>query len=303
MSDFFNHGWSIFVAAVTVVSLLACLWLLVVASRRVPMADDGSTGHVWDGDLKEMNNPLPRWWAVLFVVTVFAGGGYLAMYPGLGSHPGQLGWTSEREFQDEQAKAREAMAAQYAPFAGQPAEVLAKDSTAMGIGERVFLNNCAACHGSDARGSKGFPDLTDRDWLYGGTPAIIEETIRKGRHGMMPPMAEAIGGGANVSNVANYVLSLSGSPHDWVKAMDGKEKFAACAACHGVGGKGNPALGAPNLTDKVWLHGWGEQAIVNIVTQGKSSMMPAHESRLTDEQIHVLAAYVWGLSNGTASAK
>jgi len=303
MSDFFNHGWSVFVAAVTVVSLIACLWLLIVASRRVPMADDGSTGHVWDGDLKEMNNPLPRWWAVLFVVTVFAGGGYLAMYPGLGSHPGQLGWTSEREFQDEQAKAREAMAAQYAPFAGQPAEVLAKDATAMGIGERLFLNNCAACHGSDARGSKGFPDLTDRDWLYGGAPAVIEETIRKGRHGEMPPMAEAIGGGANVSNVANYVLSLSGSPHDWVKAMDGKEKFAACAACHGVGGKGNPALGAPNLTDKVWLHGWGEQAITQIVTQGKSSMMPAHETRLTDEQIHVLAAYVWGLSNGATAAR
>ena len=303
MSDFFNHGWSVFVAAVTVVSLIACLWLLIVASRRVAMADDGSTGHVWDGDLKEMNNPLPRWGAVLFVVTVFAGGGDLAMYPGLGSHPGQLGWTSEREFQDEQAKAREAMAARYAPFAGQPAEVLRKDATAMGIGERLFLNHCAACHGSDARGSKGFPDLTDRDWLYGGAPAVIEETIRKGRHGVMPPMAEAIGGGANVSNVANYVLSLSGSPHDWVRAMDGKEKFAACAACHGVAGQGNPALGAPNLADKVWLHGWGEQAIAQIVTQGKSSMMPAHESRLSDEQIHVLAAYVWGLSNGATAGR
>ena len=164
-------------------------------------------------------------------------------------------------------------------------------------------NNCAACHGSDARGSKGFPDLTDRDWLYGGAPAVIEETIRKGRQGTMPPMAEAIGGGANVSNVANYVLSLSGSPHDWVKAMDGKEKFVACAACHGVGGKGNPALGAPNLTDKVWLHGWGEQAITQIVTQGKHSVMPAHESRLTDDQIHVLAAYVWGLSNGATTGR
>lgn len=303
MSDFFNNGWSIFVAAVTVLSLVACLWLLAIASRREVMADDNSTGHVWDGDLKEMNNPLPRWWAVLFVVTVFAGGGYLAMYPGLGSHAGRLGWTSEQAYQAEQAQARVAMAAQYAPFAGKPAEALAKDATAMGIGERLFLNNCAACHGSDARGSKGFPDLTDTDWLHGGTPDIIELTIRKGRHGVMPPMAEAIGGGANVSNVANYVLSLSGSPHDWVKALDGKEKFAACAACHGVGGKGNPALGAPNLTDKVWLHGWGEQAIVQIVTQGKSSVMPAHESRLTDEQIHVLAAYVWGLSNGAAAAR
>ena len=301
MSDFFNSGWSVFVAAATVVSLAACLWLLVIASRRKVMAEDNSTGHVWDGDLTELNNPLPRWWMVLFVVTVFGGAGYLAMYPGLGSHAGQLGWTSEREYTDELEQARRTMAAQYAPFAGQPAEVLAKDARAMGTGQRLFLNNCAACHGSDARGSRGFPDLTDRDWLHGGSPEKIEETIRKGREGNMPPMAAAVGSGADVSNVAHYVLSLSGSPHDWVKAMHGKEKFSACAACHGVGGKGNPAIGAPNLSDKVWLHGWGEQAIVQIVNQGRHNVMPAHEGRLTDEQIHVLSAYVWGLSNGAVA--
>lgn len=298
MSDFFNNGWSLFVAIATVVSLAACLWLLAVASRRVPMAEDNSTGHVWDGDLTELNNPLPRWWMVLFVVTVFGGAAYLAVYPGLGSHPGQFGWTSREAYASEVAKANHAMDAQYAPFVGQPADVLAKDPVAMGIGQRLFLNNCAACHGSDARGSKGFPDLSDADWLYGGTPEVIETTIRQGRNGTMPPMAAAIGGGADVANVANYVLSLSGSPHDWVKAMHGKEKFSACAACHGVGGKGNPALGAPNLTDKVWLHGWGEQAIVQMVNHGKTSVMPAHEGRLTDAQIHVLSAYVWGLSNG-----
>ena len=305
MSDFFDNGWSVFVAVATVVSLLACLWLLAVASRRQVMADDNSTGHVWDGDLIELNNPLPRWWMLLFVVTVFVGFGYLAMYPGLGSREGELGWTSERAYQEEQARAHRAMAAQYAPFAGVPAEALARDPAAMGIGERLFLNNCAACHGSDARGSKGFPNLTDTDWLYGGSPALIEETIRKGRRGSMPAIADAVGSGTDVANVANYALSLSGSPHDWVKAMHGKEKFGICAGCHGMGGKGNPALGAPNLTDDVWLHGWGEKAIVQMVTQGKVSVMPAHEGRLTDDQIHVLAAYVWHLSNSglTIAAK
>lgn len=301
MSDFVNSGWSWFVGGVTVLSLIWCLWLLFVASRRKVMGDDNSTGHVWDDDIIELNNPLPRWWMVLFVVTVFGGAAYLALYPGLGSHGGQLGWTSEREYEEELAKARTDMAAQYAPFAGQPAEVVSKNASAMGIGQRLFLNNCAACHGSDARGSKGFPNLTDTDWLYGGSPEAIEATIRKGRQGVMPAVAAAVGSGTDVSNLANYVLSLSGSPHDWTKAMNGKEKFTVCAACHGVGGKGNPALGAPNLTDKVWLHGWGEQAIVAMINQGKTNVMPAHESRLTDEQIKVLSAYVWGLSNGTAA--
>jgi cytochrome c oxidase cbb3-type subunit III len=168
----------------------------------------------------------------------------------------------------------------------------------MGIGERLFINNCAACHGSDARGSKGFPNLTDNDWLYGGTLETIKETITKGRQGAMPPMAAAVGNSEDVRNLAHYVLSLSGSPHNSIQASFGREKFATCSACHGVGGKGNPALGAPNLSDKVWLHGWGEDAIVAMVTNGKTNVMPAHGTRLTPEQIHVLGAYVWSLSRG-----
>jgi cytochrome c oxidase cbb3-type subunit 3 len=182
------------------------------------------------------------------------------------------------------------------------AAALAKDTKAMGIGERLFLNNCAACHGSDGRGSKGFPNLADGDWLWGGGHDVVKETIAKGRNGVMPPMAAALGGPEDVRNVAHYVLSLSDSAHDSVAASLGKPKFAACAGCHGASGKGNTALGAPNLTDKVWLHGWGEQAIVNIITNGKNNAMPAQAARLTPEQVHVLAAYVISLSQATAIA-
>jgi cytochrome c oxidase cbb3-type subunit 3 len=302
MSDFFSNGWSLFITITSIVSIAACLLLLIIAARRKVMADDNSTGHVWDGDLIELNNPLPRWWMFLFVITVFAGFGYVVMYPGLGSSPGTLGWTSEKEYREEQDQAKQAMAAVYAQYVGQPAEVLAKSPGAMRIGERIFINNCAACHGSDARGSKGFPNLTDSDWLYGGSLETIKETITNGRQGAMPPMAAAVGSAEDVRNVANYVLSLSGSPHNSIQAHLGREKFGACAACHGVGGKGNPALGAPNLADKVWLHGWGEDAIVAMVNNGKTNVMPAHGSRLTPEQIHVLAAYVWSLSHSPAAA-
>ncbi len=181
---------------------------------------------------------------------------------------------------------------------------VARDPQAMAIGERLFMNNCSTCHGSDARGSKGFPNLADGDWLYGGAPDKIVESITKGRAGVMPPMGAALGGADDVKNVAQYVLSLSGSPNDSVRAALGKAKFGACAACHGNDGKGNPALGAPNLTDDVWLHGWGEQAIINIINTGKNNLMPAQEGKLTDAQVKVLASYVWGLSNkGTTAAK
>lgn len=297
MSDFFNEGWSIFVAAATLLGLAACIALLVIASRRQPSAADNTTGHVWDEDLRELNNPLPLWWMGLFVLTVVFAGGYLALYPGLGSVAGTLGWTSTAEHAEEIAQARAAMAPVYAGFAGQSPEQLAKDPKAHAIGERLFANNCAQCHGSDAKGSKGFPNLTDKDWLWGGSFETITQTITQGREGNMPVMAPAVGTSEDVRNVAHYVLSLSGSPHNPLYAQLGKPKFTACAACHGVGGKGNPLIGAPNLSDKVWLHGWGEAAVVAMVTGGKHNVMPAHGERLTPEQIRVLASYVWGFSN------
>ena len=302
MSDFTHAGWSIFVAAITVLGLLWCLWLLFVASQRKPMADDNTTGHVWDVDLKELNNPLPRWWLWLFVITVVFAGIYLALDPGLGKFQGTLGWSSVGQYKTEQQRAQERIAQIFAQFNGKSAEELSKDSAAMGIGERLFGNNCAQCHGSDARGSKGFPNLTDGDWIHGGTLENITETITKGRTGVMPPMAEAVGTPQDVRNLANYVLSLSGSPHNSAAAQLGKSKFAVCAACHGPDGKGMQALGAPNLTDKVWLHGWGEAAIVAMINNGKTNVMPAFGERLSAEQIHVLAAYVWSLSQAAAVA-
>jgi cytochrome c oxidase cbb3-type subunit III len=301
MSDFVNIGWSWYVAGITLVGLVWCLWLLLVASKRKVIPGDDTTGHVWDVDLKELNNPLPRWWMGLFVITVIFAVGYLLLYPGLGSAKGSLGWSSTGQYEAEQKKAGDAMAAVYASYVAMPVEQLAKEEKAMAIGQRLFINNCAACHGSDARGSKGFPNLTDGDWLHGGSHEKIVETLNNGRQGVMPPMAAAVGTSEDVRNVANYVLSLSGSPHNSIAAQLGKSKFAACAACHGPDGKGNQALGAPNLTDKVWLHGWGEDAIVAIVNNGKTNVMPAQAARLTKEQIHVLGAYVWSLSNGTAA--
>ena len=308
MSDFVSGFWSLYVAGIVIGSLVYCIVLLIVASRRRVMADDNSTGHVWDENLREMNNPLPRWWMGLFVITVIFAGAYLALYPGLGSNPGSLSWSSVGQHDGDVNKAREQMAPVYAKYTTLPADQLVKDPAAMAIGERLFANTCAQCHGADARGSKGFPDLTQAgaSRLATSTPESIEATITNGRTGNMPVMAPAVGTAEDVKNVANYVLSLSGSPHNSVAAQLGKPKFAACAACHGPEGKGNQAIGAPNLTDKVWLHGWGEQAIINMVTNGKTNVMPAQKDRLSPEQIHVLAAYVWNLSQGgtrTASAQ
>ena len=302
MSDFVNAGWAWYVAGLTILSLLFCVFILVVASKRKVMADDNTTGHVWDEDLREMNNPLPRWWMWLFIITVVFAALYLALYPGLGTNPGTFKWTSTGQWEAEQEKAHSAMAPVYAKFKTMSAADLAKDSAAMGIGERLFVNNCAQCHGSDAHGSKGFPNLTDSDWLGGSGAEYIAKTVAGGRTGMMPPMAAAVGTPEDVRNVANYVLSLSGSAHNNLAAELGKPKFGACAACHGADGKGNQALGAPNLTDKVWLHGWGEDAVINMVNAGKVNVMPAFEARLSAEQIQVLAAYVWNLSQSTAVA-
>ncbi|VTU32609.1 Cytochrome c oxidase subunit III [Variovorax sp. PBS-H4] len=298
MSDFFSDFWSNYVAIATLVSIGLCAVLLWLMARAPTTKGEGSTtGHVWDEDLREANNPMPRWWIGLFVITIVFGLAYLVAYPGLGSYKGELAWSTESEYRNDQARAARELEPVYAAYAAMPVERVAGAPAAVAIGERLFLNNCAQCHGSDARGSKGFPNLADNDWLHGGAPEKIKESITLGRTGVMPPMAAAVGTPEDVKNVANYVLSLSGSPHDSVRAGLGKAKFSACAACHGIGGTGNPALGAPNLADKVWLHGYGQEAIISIINTGRTNQMPAQQGRLTEAQIHVLAAYVWGLSN------
>lgn len=298
MSDFTSDFWSFYVAGITILGIFGCgvlLWM--TARKKIESASDNTTGHVWDEDLREMNNPMPRWWMWLFVITIIFAFAYLAIYPGLGKYSGQLNWTQTGAYDAEVAKANAELEPLYARFASMKPQEIAVDPQALAIGERLFMNNCAQCHGSDAHGSKGFPNLTDNDWLHGGSPEKIHETLVLGRVGNMPPMAAAVGTPDEVRNLANYVLSLSGSPHDSLRASLGKPKFAACAACHGMDAKGNTALGAPNLTDDVWLHGWGEAAIVNIVNNGKINVMPAQAEKLTEAQINVLAAYVWGMSN------
>jgi len=301
MADFTSGFWSPYITIATLLAIVACLLVLVLNSRRPPASADNTTGHVWDGDLREANNPLPRWWSGLFVITIFFSLGYLWLYPGLGARDGASGWSAATQYEAETTALAEEMAPLYARFQAQSITELAGDARAHAIGERLFLNNCAQCHGSDGHGAKGFPNLADNDWLYGNSPAQIVQSITKGRNGLMPPMAAAVGTPAEVEQLAQYVLSLSDSSSDSVKAALGKPRFAACAACHGADGRGNQALGAPNLSDRIWLHGGGLQAVVAMVNHGKENRMPAWSDKLTDGQIHVLAAYVLSLSQPGAS--
>jgi len=264
MNDFINDFWPTLIVVISLGGILGCALLLWKTSKtKVTKSKDGTSGHVWDEDLKEMNNPLPLWWVRLFVITIVFGLVYLSLYPGLGRYDGQLGWTKNKQYDKEIAEANKALEPIYAKYAAMSIEDLSKNEDAKGIGQRLFLNNCAQCHGSDARGTRGFPNLTDHDWLYGGSPEKIKETITNGRMGVMPPMAAAVGNEEDIKNVANYVLSLSNSQHDVKRAELGKTKFTTiCAACHGADGKGNQLVGAPNLTDNIWLHGAGEANII-----------------------------------------
>ncbi|MDO4904773.1 MAG: cytochrome-c oxidase, cbb3-type subunit III [Lautropia sp.] len=294
MADFISDFWSFYVAGLVVLSLLFCLFVLIVNSRKPKPSADNTTGHVWDGDIREANNPLPRWWMGLYLLSCIFGIGYLVWYPGIFKGIGD--WTSAGQYQAERTQVEETLAPIYAGFIDKPVEELVSDPKAMAIGQRLFLNNCAQCHGADARGGRSFPNLTDGDWLHGGSAENIIETITNGRIGIMPPQAEVFDSPADIENVAQYVLSLSGSSSDAIKAQKGKKGFAACAACHGPDGKGNQDLGAPNLTDRIWLHGGGMQNVMNAINKGFNNQMPAHKEILTKDQIHVLAAYVMSLS-------
>jgi cytochrome c oxidase cbb3-type subunit 3 len=304
MSDFTSEFWSVYIAVITVVSMLACGVLLFTFSSTSSDGGD-TTGHTWDEDLSERNSPLPRWWMWLFFLTIVFSFIYLILYPGLGSYAGTFGWSSKGQYDAEQQQA----VAQYSPifdkYSKQDIPTVAADPEARAIGQRLFLANCAQCHGSDAGGGTGFPNLRDNDWLYGGEPETIKATITNGRNGVMPSQATFVGGEDGAKDVANYVISLSGRPHDAERAARGKLKFSTvCFACHGADGKGNKALGAPNLSDDIWLYGGSENAIVTTVMKGRGtnmvadgvSVMPAHKNLLSESKIHLLAAYVYGLS-------
>lgn len=299
MNEFTSGFWSAYISVLTIVSILACgvlLWKLST-KRLAPGQKAGVMGHVWDENLEEYNNPLPRWWMWLFWITLAFAIVYLILYPGLGSYAGVLNWSSTGQWDKEQARAAERFEPKFAQYASMDIPAVASDPKAREMGQRMFLNYCAQCHASDARGSRGFPNLADNDWLYGGTPEAIVATITNGRTGIMPPWPQL--GEEGIRNVAHYVLQIAGRTHDSLKAAQGQEVYAAnCAACHGTDGTGNQALGAPNLTDETWLYGGGESTIIESVTKGRNGHMPAWGQFLGPSKTHLLAAYVYGLSQG-----
>ena len=306
MSDFFSSAWSNYIALVSLVGIVWCIWLLFSQRKaKVLHTADGAvadTGHVWDGDLRELNNPLPRWWMWMFLLSCIFALVYLVLYPGLGSYPGILGYSTDGALMSSMTNANNELKPVYAKYVKMDIEQVATDPKAREMGQRLFLNSCAQCHGSDAGGSKGFPNLTDGDWLYGGSPENIRTTIVNGRGGVMPPFPQL--DGKQIVDVTNYVRNLSRLPADDLKVARGAEVFKAnCIACHGADGKGNIVLGAPNLADKTWLYGSSEAVVIETLTKGRMAMMPAQDKVLSSEKIHLLTAYVWGLSNNKSAAK
>jgi cytochrome c oxidase cbb3-type subunit III len=292
-----SHTISVVIAIVASLNVLGCGWLIWWTSRSRP--DEVSKGevidHVWDGDLQERNNPMPRWWLILFFLSIIFCFVYFALYPALGTFGNLLGWSKASQYEQEMAAAKKQYAPMYAAFAGREIEDLAKDPKALVLGRSLFANNCTACHGSDARGAPGFPNLTDNDWLHGGAPAQIVETITHGREGIMPALGPALGD-QGVNEVTAYALSLSGRKEPEQLVAAGKNRFVLCAACHGADGKGNQAIGAPNLTDDIWLYGGTEAAVRKSVADGRHGQMPSH-AWLGDDKIKLLAAYVYSLSH------
>ena len=292
--------WSWWITVITVGNILACYWLIKWASKPRPgeAAQGDVTGHSWDdGTLAEYNNPLPRWWLWLFYITIIFSLVYLYLYPGLGNFKGYLGWTSSGQYEQEMKQADAEYRPIFAAFSQQSVAEVAKDPRAVKIGQRLFLNYCASCHGSDAGGAPGYPNLTDGEWLYGGDPEVIKLSILDGRTGVMPPWQAALGD-QGVDEVTEYVLSLSGRDHDAAKAEAGKARFETlCVACHGMDGKATPATGAPDLTNNIWLYGGSRGVIKQTISQGRNGKMPAHRDFLGEDKVHLLAAYIYSLSN------
>ena len=301
MNDFINAGWGYYIVAIAGGGLVYLLWLLFNNRKEVVhLKADGTvedTGHVWDETLRELNNPMPRWWVWMYLLGCVFGVAYMVLYPASGFYQGLLGYSTQKAHQQEVEAANAEVKPLYDKFMSMDIKQVAVDPQAHEIGQRLFLNYCARCHGSDAGGGKGFPNLSDKDWLYGGDPETIKQTLIHGRQGGMPPWG-AVLNAEQIKDVANYVRSLSGLKVDQERAARGAETFkSTCAACHGEKGTGTQAMGAPNLTDKIWLYGSSEATVIETITKGRAGQMPAHEQILTPEKIQLLAAYVWSLSN------
>jgi len=287
--------WSAYIIVLTVITIIGSFWLLF-ANRSRPSDSEAKTGHVYDG-IEEYDNPLPAWWLYLFVITLVFGIGYLVAFPGLGSFEGLLKWTQLEQWQNEVSKAEAKYEPVFAAYRGKSTEEIAKDPQAVRMGQRLFANNCSVCHGSDARGNVGFPNLSDADWIYGGTPDAIHTSIANGRQAAMPPWG-AVLGEDGVNNVALYVLTLSGAQAPSAESAKGEAQFKQlCVACHGPDGKGNQMMGAPNLTDRIWLYGGDLETVKHTLRNGRNGKMPAFGEQLNADKVNLLTAYVYSLSD------
>jgi cytochrome c oxidase cbb3-type subunit 3 len=296
-----SNGWSLWVMFLVVFNMSITLFLFLWAPHaKIPTLQDGTSGHVWaHGVLREGVRNLPLWWILMSAAMFIAGFAYLFLYPGFGNHKGYLGWTSHGQLARETATNVARLDATFQRFDKYTVEQLAGDREALAMGEVLFRDDCAACHGREAHGNPllGAPNLTDNDWLYGGDGKTILTSILDGRRGTMPAWGPQFGD-AGVENLANYVLSLSGASHDATKALAGKALFTVCSACHGPEGKGNPALGAPNLTDAIWLYGGDLETVETTIREGRGGVMPSWRARIGENDARVIAAYVYSLSHG-----
>ena len=291
--------WHWFVAAGTILFVLWCVWLIAWSAKQGPqdVADDQVVGHKWDGDLEEWNNPAPKWWLYLYFITIAWAIGYLIAFPGLGAWDGALGWSQEGQYEAEMQAAATRYEPIYEKFAAMDFAERSMNADANKLGKSLYASYCTTCHGSDARGATGYPNLTDNDWLWGNSEAAITSTLKNGRNGVMPAFAPALGGEQGVDNMIKYVQSLSGIVEADAASESAKPMFAAlCSACHMADGTGNQAVGAPNLTDDIWLYGSSADTIRTGLEQGRNNMMPAHGDLLGENRTKILAAYVYSLS-------
>lgn len=303
-----SRGSGIFITIVVLANILAAVWLIWWTARGSGKVAPQQTTHVWDDDLTEYNNPLPRWWLWLFLLSILFALCYLVVFPGLGKFPGIAHWTEVSQYRQEDLAARQALEQRFAAFSGKSLIELSTDPGAMATAKNLFALNCSACHGSDARGAKGFPNLTDQDWLWGGSEQTITQTISQGRDGLMPAWGPVLGHDG-VEQVLAYVFSLSGRTPGAAAVppqvlAEGKARFMTmCTACHGADGTGNQAVGAPNLTDKIWLYGSSANDIRETITNGRTNHMPPHLERLGETKVRLLAAYVLSLSRPSQAAE
>ncbi|MDZ7643119.1 MAG: cytochrome-c oxidase, cbb3-type subunit III [Woeseiaceae bacterium] len=292
-----SSAWSWYVAIGTIASLLACFWLIFWTNRQ-RQSDEAireAEAHVWDEDIRELNNPLPMWWLWLFVLTLIWGVGYFALYPSLVVYDGALGWSQEEQYERQMAAAEERYGPVFARYGAMPVEELVNNPEALEIGASLYANYCSQCHGANALGAPGFPNLTDDNWNWGNSPAAIEQTLKNGRRGIMPALGSALQTDEAVNQMVNYVRGMVDG-QDTSSPAHGRY-MTLCIACHGPDGGGVQAMGAPALNDDTWLYGSSPAAVRTSIVEGRTGVMPAHQALLGDDRIRILAAYVLSLSD------